>query len=396
MTSLTREKILDAFSKGITKKGFLGFSLGEIVREAGVTEPTFYQYFKGKEDLLYTVSKQIMETFLSLLNEHMHGISGVYDKLRKLIWVHLRYIDLNEKYMSIVLFECRTNPNFYKSEAYKLMHKYAGFMKSLLIEGVNDGIFRPDVDIGLIRDIIFGLIDFEAITSLVTHEIPGAVQDHEEIMQLVDRMLLTKYQAEIPPVEKRERILRAALQVFSKKGYSKSTISEIAMLASVAEGTVYEYFKNKEDLLFSIPEDRLQDHLDQLQKAFAIHDPERKLRLFIHNHFQFYLNDPDFCIVFLTLIQFNRRFYLSRANDSLRRYIQSFEMIVQEVIDNKMTGTKINIRIFRNMFLGAFTHMALRWFVVDHDRPGVIDKMGEIEEITRLLTHVFMTNSSTQ
>ena len=55
---------------------------------------------------------------------------------------------------------------------------------------------------------------------------------------------------------KRPLIIDAAIEVFSRKGYQESTISEIAGKANIAEGTIYQYFKNKEDLFFSIPIDK--------------------------------------------------------------------------------------------------------------------------------------------
>jgi TetR/AcrR family fatty acid metabolism transcriptional regulator len=56
---------------------------------------------------------------------------------------------------------------------------------------------------------------------------------------------------------KRERILRAAIRIFSQKGYFNSKISEIARQAGVADGTIYLYFKNKDDLLISLFEEKM-------------------------------------------------------------------------------------------------------------------------------------------
>ena len=93
------------------------------------------------------------------------------------------------------------------------------------------------------------------------------------------------------------------------------------------------------------------------------------------NHFQQYLNDLNFAIIFLSTIQFNRRFYESRAYKSQHNYEVELERLIQEVI-NEVSLQNINIRVFRNMFLGAFSHMALRWFLVHPER--VFDKMAEI------------------
>jgi len=386
----TRKKILNASSRVIAQKGFVGSSVSEIAHEAGIREPTIYQHFKGKEDLLFSASEQHMEDYLYFLNEHLQGISGAYNRLRKLVWVHLRYSDIDKEYMTLILFECRTNRNFYQSGAYKLIRRYAGILLSILDEGVKQGMFRSDVDLRVVRDVIFGLLDSEAITCFVTREIPEAAPDHEEIMQLLERMLLCKYQRKSLPVEKRQRILRAAVQAFAEKGYLNATISEIASLAEVSEGTVYEYFKNKEDLLFCISEEHFQDHLNQLEKNFGINNPGNRLRFFIQHHFQLYLNAPEFLVVFLTLVLFNRQFYKSSAYKSLQRYVQALEEVVQKVIDDGGAAKDINIRIFRNMFLGVFAHMTLRWFVASQGEN--IDKMGEIDKLIALLTDVLLVH----
>jgi len=63
--------------------------------------------------------------------------------------------------------------------------------------------------------------------------------------------------------------------------------------------------------------------------------------------------------------------------------VVELEKLIQELI-NEGNAQNINIKVFRNMFLGAFSHMALRWFVIGHDRN--FDKMAEIKEVAMLLS----------
>ncbi len=331
---------------------------------------------------MFSVAEEHMARYLLFLNEHEQGIIGAHDKLRKLVWAHLRYSDIDTEFMRLVLFDCRNNRNFYESDAYKLVRKYSGILSSILDEGIREKVFRSDMNVPLVRDIIFGLMDYEAIQYFVSKEKPNAVLDLEDIMQLLDQMLLRKYQMEDQPADKRQRILQAAVQAFAENGYAKATIAEIAHEAGVADGTVYEYFKNKEDVLVYIAEERFAGHLEQLKQTFSGNTP-RKLWLLMLNHFQQYLDDPNFAVVFLTMIQFNRRFYQSRAYISQHNYVIELEKLIQEII-NEGSLQNINIRVFGNMFLGAFSHMALRWFLVDRDRN--FDKMAEIKEVAILFS----------
>ena len=379
----TRENILRASTAVVAKKGFDGATLNEIAQEAGVTEPTIYLHFDGKESLLFAIAEEQMESYLLFLDEHLQGISGADNKLRKLIWAHLRYSDTNRDFMNIVLFDCRNNRNFYKSNAYALVRKYSGILLSILDDGIREGVFRPDMNLALVRDIIFGLMDYEAIRFFVTREKPDATKAHADIMRSLERMLLSEYQSRGEPAEKRERILRAALEAFSEKGYAEATISEIAGRADVANGTIYDYFENKEDLLLSISEEHFKADLEHLKQAFNGSNPRTKLTLFMQYYFQQYLDDLDYIVVFLTTIQFNRRFYQSRAYKSQYKYVIELETMIQQILEEGDVR-EINIRVFRNMFLGAFTHMALRWFLAQSDRH--FDKLEEMKELASLLS----------
>jgi TetR/AcrR family fatty acid metabolism transcriptional regulator len=272
-----------------------------------------------------------------------------------------------------------------------MIRRYAHILTDILREGVREGIFRPDVNLTLIRDLIFGLLDFQAITCLVTREIPEATLDHEQCMCLIERILLSQNTAEIENYGKRHSILSSAIKVFSEKGYNDATISEIAQLADVATGTVYEYFRNKEELLLAIPEERLQHHLAEIEKAFTLVEPLRKLRRFVKYHFNLYLVDRDFLKVWINIIILNRRFYRSRSYESLQQYMRTFEVLVKEGIDDGSFAPDTNVRVFRNLFLGVFTHMVLRWLFLSQRKT--IDMVKEINEVTDLLADALTTRS---
>jgi len=378
-----RQRILSVASEIMNRKGYSESSISEIASGVGIKDPIIYQYFKGKEDLLFAVVEDHMGKFLLYLDEQLQGISGAYNKLRKLIWAHLRYNDVNKEYITLVNIECRSNLSFYETRAYELIRRYAGILIRILREGVEEGAFRSGINLNLVRDIIFGLVDFEAITCLITKEIEKAAPDHEICMRLIERILLNKSKDDKSLETKRSRILRMAIKAFAEKGYRNATIAEIAKQAGVADGTVYEYFKNKEELLLSIPEERFEDHINQFEMAFNIKDPVKMLRRFIKYHFNLYLTDTDFLKVYLSLILLNRRFYQSRAYDGLRRYLKLLEDLIQKGINDGSFAPDSDIRIFRNMFLGAFTHMGLRWFFLG--KGAAIDKTDEINQITNLL-----------
>src|SRR5882762_6225268 len=87
--------------------------------------------------------------------------------------------------------------------------------------------------------------------------------------------------ADVSPVPKRDAILRAAIDVFAERGYFNAQVADVARAAGVAAGTVYLYFKNKDDLLVSIFDRSMRDGLTHSRAQVAdLRDPrERLLRL---------------------------------------------------------------------------------------------------------------------
>ena len=303
--------------------------------------------------------------------------------MRKLVWAHLKFNDTNREYITLVLLECRSNVNFYKTKAYGMIRNYSHILTKIIEKGCGQGVFRSDINISLVRDMIFGLVDFEAIACLVTKEIDEAIPDHEGCMNLIGRAILAKENNDKDPGNTRCRILQAAKKSFAENGYQKATISQIAREAGVADGTVYEYFQNKEDLLFSIPKEVFAIHISQLEEVFDIKSPEKMLRRFITHHFSIYLTDPKFLRIYLSLILLNRRFYQSHPYEDWLKYIEFLDDIVNRGIDDGSFASSSDIKVFRKMFLGAFTHMGIRWFFTG--KINSTDKFYEIDQITDLL-----------
>src|SRR5262245_65684986 len=93
---------------------------------------------------------------------------------------------------------------------------------------------------------------------------------------------------------KHEAILRAAAKVFARSGYFNAKVSDVARTAGVADGTVYLYFKNKDDLLTSIFSWAMGEFISSAKSALAeVADPREKLRRFAHLHFSLLEEERD-------------------------------------------------------------------------------------------------------
>jgi len=390
-TSAKIEQILDAAEEIMSEKGLKDSSIAEIGKRAGVTDSLIYNYFNGKEDLLFSIPGRRMKEVLKDLSEQLQGIPDPISRLSKMIWFHLNYNDIHRGYARLLLLECRSNRNFYQHKAYGLIRQYAGIMIGILEDGVEKQIFRSDIDMNLVRDIIFGVLDWEGLSCLAAQEIKVTVPDLEPILDLILPMITFQAKSENTELHKASRILRAAESVFAEKGYIQATISEIARISQVSEGTIYEYFKNKDDLLFSIPEQRFKEHIAQLDEIFELKTPLRKLRRFIRYHFYLYMTEPNFVKVFLLHIQLSQRFYGSQVYKTFQQYTKIITDVLEEGKKDRSIRTNVNTRVFKNLFLGAFSHMALRWLILGEEAET--DKMREIDEVVLLLSRAVANNT---
>ncbi|AFM28001.1 TetR/AcrR family transcriptional regulator [Desulfomonile tiedjei] len=376
----SKAKILQAAEELISEKGVARTTIAQIARKAGVSDSLAYQYFKDKEDLVFSVAYQRLEDTWKELQEQLQGIIDPRSELGRVIWFGLRYNELHQDYVRNLMFEYRSNKDFYKSPAYAFIRNHSQLTLQILHRGVDQGVFRNDVDMRLVREIIYGTQDFEAVDCAITRDISESSTDWQDLMSLILNMIEEKGQCEEPG--KRERILVAAEEVFAEFGFAKAKLADIASLVGIAESSIYDFFESKEVLLLSITEMRLQGHMALLPETFHIKTPIRKLRRFIRYHFDLYMQNRNFLKIFVMDNLLSQKFYASKAFDEFKKYIKTLEDIVEE---GKACGAfrhDVNTRVFKNMFLGAFTHMALRWIIFDEKN---FDKMGEVKGLVELL-----------
>jgi TetR/AcrR family fatty acid metabolism transcriptional regulator len=174
------------------------------------------------------------------------------------------------------------------------------------------------------------------------------------------------YSASIPKrtsqgEEKRRLILKVATEVFAEKGFNESTISQIAKKAKIAEGGIYVYFKNKEDLLFSIPEERMEHFLSGLHEHLeGIDGALPKLRKIIWYHLNFYEKNKDYVLNLLQNIQQNPRFNSTRAYQLIRDFAKLVAQTIEEGKKEGVIRPGIDARLLRDAILGSIEHVTIR------------------------------------
>ncbi len=162
--------------------------------------------------------------------------------------------------------------------------------------------------------------------------------------------------------DKRERITEAAIAVFAEKGYRSSRVSDVAQAAGVADGTIYLYFKNKEDLLLSIFEEKMELLLSELHADLAnIGCPLEKIRAYVTSHFDLLRTHPELAQVFQVELRQSHKFLREYRPEPLWAYLNVFGDIVQEAQSVGLIRADVDPFISKWAFFGALDELSIQW-----------------------------------
>ena len=173
--------------------------------------------------------------------------------------------------------------------------------------------------------------------------------------------------------QKESDILEGALKVFGEKGFEETTIAAISKAAKISEGTLYEYFSSKEDILFSIPKLYTQRELDRvLEINRYVHGAREKMRFIIQAYLEFYENNRLYTSVALLTLKGNRNFLKSEAYQVVRRAARNIIEVFTQGVEEGIFRDDIDPYLARNMVLGFIEHLTTQWLLVG--RPESISE----------------------
>ncbi|MBM7706733.1 TetR/AcrR family transcriptional regulator [Chryseomicrobium aureum] len=166
---------------------------------------------------------------------------------------------------------------------------------------------------------------------------------------------------------KYRQIIDAAIVVIAENGYHQSQVSKIAKQAGVADGTIYLYFKNKEDILISVFDEKMEMFADRLHEI--IEEPisaSEKLYKMVENHFTVLSADRHLATVTqLELRQSNLALRL-RINAVLKNYLVLLDTILKEGIANGEFDKNMDIRLARQMVFGTIDETTTTWVMNEY------------------------------
>jgi TetR/AcrR family fatty acid metabolism transcriptional regulator len=165
---------------------------------------------------------------------------------------------------------------------------------------------------------------------------------------------------------RRETIIQAAIEVFSRKDFKAASVSEIARKAGVADGTIYQYFRNKEDLFFSIPIEKTNEFRSQLELHLeGISGALNKIRKFVWFFLYFFKANPDYGRILMLEMRVNKSFVKTDTYDFLKKSVGQVLEIITQGQEEGAIRKDIDIFVLRHLVLGTLEHMVSRWLLKD-------------------------------
>ena len=171
--------------------------------------------------------------------------------------------------------------------------------------------------------------------------------------------------------DKRERILIAAERIFARRGFFAAKVSDVAKEAGVADGTIYLYFKSKDDLLISLFERRMQQVNELLKDAVAdIKSPSEQLRTFIKTYLQLVHDEPTAVEVLTIELRQSSKFMKEYENPQFADFLRLLGGIIAAAQDKGELDRSIPAHVAARMIFGVLDELALAWVLAKQPFGG--------------------------
>jgi TetR/AcrR family transcriptional regulator, fatty acid metabolism regulator protein len=190
----------------------------------------------------------------------------------------------------------------------------------------------------------------------------------------------TRRRADPAVPAKRDAILRAAIDVFAERGFFNAQVADVARAAGVAAGTVYLYFRSKDDLLASIFERTMREAFAEGRAALAgVSDPSERLRRFARLHLERLGRDRNLAIVFQVELRQSVKFMERLSSTLLRDYLGQLR---GAIVDGQRAGVfraDLNATVAAKALFGAIDEMATNWILSRRRYPLEADADQVVE-----------------
>ena len=184
--------------------------------------------------------------------------------------------------------------------------------------------------------------------------------------------------AAAPVIDKRAAILDAATSVFARRGFFGAQVADVARAAGIAAGTVYLYFRSKDEILTSIFDRMMQDAMAGGETVLTgVTDPVERLRRIAHLHLARLGRDRNLAIVFQVELRQTTKFMERFSKTGLADYLLLIQRTIEEGQVHGVFRKSMDPRMASKVFFGALDEMATNW-ILSRRRYSLVNEADAI------------------
>ena len=162
-----RVKLANALRELLRDKEFDAITTSEIAGTAGVNEALIYRYFGDKRGLLHQILSEFLDNYVGKIEKDLAGITGPLERLRRLVWLHIRMYESNRVFAKLLLLEVRSFPGYFGGHCYAQVKRYSDILLDILEKGVASGEIRDDIPIRSLRQVVIGGIEHLCLPEVI-------------------------------------------------------------------------------------------------------------------------------------------------------------------------------------------------------------------------------------
>jgi len=162
--------------------------------------------------------------------------------------------------------------------------------------------------------------------------------------------------------DKPQQIIDAAIRVFARNGYYNSRVSDIAREAGIASGTIYLYFKTKDEILVTLFREKMAEWVASVRREIAAeHDPLAKIRKIVALHFKVLEENPDLAEVVQVELRQGQKFFRGASAHEVSAYFDVIHDVLAEGAAAGLIRRDLPLKVATKMLFGAMDQMATSW-----------------------------------
>jgi TetR/AcrR family fatty acid metabolism transcriptional regulator len=162
--------------------------------------------------------------------------------------------------------------------------------------------------------------------------------------------------------DKPQQIIDAAIRVFARTGYYSSRVSDIAREAGIASGTIYLYFKTKEEILVTLFREKMAEFVTFMRREIADEpDPETRLRRLVRLHFTVLEQNPELAEVVQVELRQGHKFFRGASAHEVSAYFELIGSILDDGVAAGRFQRDLPVKVATKMLFGAMDQVATSW-----------------------------------